>query len=78
MNDVTDYSFFFILEKKNMDKMFILSCSETNLPDVQNFFDDFFPYHHHRIVDKSIQFSYSFTHRTFFHTIVIKLNNKQV
>jgi hypothetical protein len=43
MNDVTDYSFFFILEKKNMDKMFILSCSETNLPDVQNFFDDFFP-----------------------------------
>jgi hypothetical protein len=26
-----------------MDKMFILSCSETNLPDVQNFFDDFFP-----------------------------------
>lgn len=40
MNDVTDYSFFF-LEKKGIDQMLILCCIETNLPYVVNVFDDF-------------------------------------
>jgi hypothetical protein len=38
MNDVTDYSFFFL--KKTVDQMVILGYTEANLPYVVNVFDD--------------------------------------